>query len=347
MNTPKKPAAPKQIKVVKLDRQMCVLRFNNDGKILAAGGQDAKVRRLDAATLDLKPLAPLIGHSGWVTALAFHPDGKRLLTGDSWGRLSCWPFAEAAPKPLWSIAQAHDGWLRSLSLRPDGACAATGGADGKVRIWSSGDGKKQREVTASGVEVYSVVYHPDGKSLVSGDAKAAVKQWDMSSGKIVRELDARSMYGVFALQELGGARVMCFDAKGTTLAVGGALGGSKGLAGPCITLFDWASGKAMHKITLPGKGYVQDLAFHADGFFMAVTNGSPGQGMLLFVRPGEEAPFFQKALPNPHSLALHPGGKRLIVSAINGGSNGNGRKLGKNKEYPGNYSPLYVYDLPS
>ena len=141
MNTSKKPAPPKQIKVVNLDRQMCVVRFSNDGKLLAAGGQDATVRRFDAATADLKALSPLTGHSGWVTALAFHPDGKRLLTGDSWGRLTCGAFAEAAPKALWTIEQAHDGWLRSLSLRPDGACIATGGAVGKVRIWSSGDGK--------------------------------------------------------------------------------------------------------------------------------------------------------------------------------------------------------------
>ena len=133
-------------------------------------------------------------------------------------------------------------------------------------------------------------------SAVSGDGKAAVKQWDASSGKVVHELDARSMYAVFALQELGGTRVMRFDAGGTTLDVGGALCGSKDLGAPRITLFDWASGKAAHTIKLPGKGYVYDLAFHADGFLMAVTNGSPGQGMLLFVRPGEETPFFQKAL---------------------------------------------------
>lgn len=347
MTTPSKPAAPRQIKVVNLDRQMCVLRFSNDGQILAAGGQDATVRRLDAATADLKSLSPLTGHSGWVTVLAFHPDGKRLLTGDSWGRLTCWPYTEATPKSLWTIAQAHDGWLRSLSLHPDGATVASGGADGKVRIWSSGDGKNQRELKASDGEVYSVVYHPDGKSLISGDAKTAVKQWDVSSSKVVRHLEASSMYGVFALQELGGARVMRFDARGARLAVGGSLCGSKGLGAPCITLFDWASGKAIQTIKLPGKGYVYDLAFHADDFLMAVTNGAPGQGQLLFVKPGAEAPFFQAPLPNPHALALHPGGKRLIVSATNGNSNGNGRIVGKNKEYPGNYSPLYVYDLPS
>ena len=51
-------AKPKQIKVVNLDRQMCTLRFSLDGKLLAAGGQDGTVRRLDATTTDLKPLTP-------------------------------------------------------------------------------------------------------------------------------------------------------------------------------------------------------------------------------------------------------------------------------------------------
>lgn len=344
MNTARKPPLPKQVKIVNLDRQVCVLRFSNDGKLLAAGGQDGTVRRLDATTAELKPLAPLTGHSGWVTTLAFHPDGKRLLTGDSWGRLSCWPYADAAPKPLWTVAQAHDGWLRSLAVSPDGASVATAGADGKVCVWSC-EGKKQRTLTGHGREVYSVAYHPDGKSLVSGDCKAVVKQWD-GSGKLVREFDAHPLYAVFALQELGGARLLRFDSRGTRLAVGGALVGSKGRPVPGVLLYDWATGKPLQTLKLLGTGYLWDLTFHPDGFLIGVTSGSPGQGQLLFVKPDTVAPLFQKALPNPHSLALQPGNKRLVVSATNSGSNGNGRLLGKNKKYPGNYSPLYVYDLP-
>jgi hypothetical protein len=43
---------------------------------------------------------------------------------------------------------------------------------------------------------------------------------------------------------------------------------------------------------------------------------------------------------------VHPNGIRLAVSATNGGSNGNGRRIGKDGEYPGNYSPLHILDLP-
>ena len=52
MNPPK----PKQVKVVNLDRQVCVLRFSRDGKTLLASGQDPAIRRLDATTPDLKTL---------------------------------------------------------------------------------------------------------------------------------------------------------------------------------------------------------------------------------------------------------------------------------------------------
>jgi hypothetical protein len=36
---------------------------------------------------------------------------------------------------------------------------------------------------------------------------------------------------------------------------------------------------------------------------------------------------------------------RLVVAATNTNNNGNGRLL-RGKEYPGNFSPLFVWDLP-
>ena len=50
-------------------------------------------------------------------------------------------------------------------------------------------------------------------------------------------------------------------------------------------------------------------------------------------------------MPNCHSLAVHPGGRRLAVVATNGGSNGNGRASIR-ASTPGNWSPLHLWDLP-
>jgi WD40 repeat protein len=339
--------APRPVKIVPLDRQMCVLRFSPDGKLLAAGGQDASIRRLDATTTDLKPLAPLTGHHGWVTTLAFAADGKLLVSGDSWGGLRCCPVADDNPKPVWSHAQAHDGWIYALALSMDGKMVATAGADGKLCLWTAADGKRQR-VVDHGVPLYSVAFAHDGKSVFAGDVRGSVRLYQTDSGKSLRDFDAKSMAGSSRLSDVGGARFLAVDSKGTTLAVAGALASEgKGLAGPAVLLFDCATGKLRQSIKLgaPLEGYVQDVIFLPDGVILGVLSGQPGQGKLFALEPGGMKPSFMLPLPNPVSLALQPGGKRLVVTTTNTGSNGNGRLLNKEKKYPGNHSPLRVFEL--
>ena len=116
---------------------------------------------------------------------------------------------------------------------------------------------------------------------------------------------------------------------------------------PLVLAFDWKTGlgKPVYKGATDAEGYVHDLHWHPDGFLTFVTSGQPGQGKLVFQRPTEPQPFFSQPVPNPHSLTFH--GRRLIVSATNANSSGNGRVKGKGEnDYPGNFSPLHVFDLP-
>jgi hypothetical protein len=110
---------------------------------------------------------------------------------------------------------------------------------------------------------------------------------------------------------------------------------------------DVATGKVRQtrKIGTDNDGFVHDLHLHADGFVMAVSSGQPGNGKLFFQREGDAEPFFSAAIPNCHSLAVHPDGKRLAVVATNAGSSGNGRVLDKDKNYPGNWSPVVLWDM--
>jgi len=340
---------PKQVMVLKPDRQMCVLRYSPCGKFLVAGGSDGTIRRWDVSSDPATELPALTGHGGWVQALALHADGQRFFAADSWGQLRCWPLVEKEAKPLWALDQAHAGWIRGLALSSDGKLIATCGTDDKVRLWSTTDGKQQQELAGHPDDIFAVAFHPDGKSLVSGDLKGNVKHWAVASGKCQRDLDARVLYRLDRLQDVGGARCLVFDPTGATLACAGTQpkGGGNVQGVPTILVYDWQSGKLQHKVEVgtDADGFVFDLHFHTDGFIMAVTSGNPGSGKFFFQRPGEAKPFFLTALPNCHSLAVHPNGARLTVAATNGGSNGNGRLLDKNKEYPGNWSPLHVYDL--
>ncbi len=345
---------PKEVKVLKPDRQMCMVRFSPCRKVLAAACHDGTVRRWDAEFAELPPLA---GHGGWVQAIAFHPDGKRLFAVDSWGGLRCWPYADMDPKPTWSVDQAHDGWIRGMALSPDGEWLATCGSDAKIRLWSADQGKKLEEWTGHDDQIFAIAFHPDGKALVSGDLKGIVRQWDLTRKDAggarapTRELDARLLYKLDRLQDVGGVRSLTFDPKGDTLACAGTLpkNGASLQGTPTILFFDWNTGKPRNtlKVGADGDGYVCDLHFHPEaGFIMAVSSGNPGVGKFFFHQPSDNQPFFVAPIPNCHSLARHPNGMRLVISATNANSNGNGRLKGKNNDYPGNFSPLHIWDMP-
>lgn len=341
-----KKYTPKAGKPFPVDQQLCQVRYSPDGKVLAAGTFEGTVRRWDATATPFAELSALKGHNGWTTCVAFHPDGKRLFSTDSWGRLVC----RADAKVLWEQKAAHDGWVRALVVSPDGTAVATAGSDRVVRLWSAADGNRFAVLDCR-EDVFALAYHPDGKSLVSGDAKGVVRHWDVATGKAVREFDARRLHLKDRIQDVGGVRCLAFTADGSMVFAGGSQPKSGGFVQGVLALigFDWASGKAKSNYTgtNDAEGYVLDLAWHADGFVMGVSSGQPGQGKLFFHRPEDAQPFFTAPLANAHALAVHPDGKRLVVSATNANSSGNGRQLGKDKAYPGNFSPLHVFDFPA
>lgn len=338
-------AAPRPVRTVNLDRQLCRVRFSPCGRFLAGGGYDATVRLWEYTDAALNALPHLSGHHGWVQAMAFHPDRTRLFTADTWGEVRVWPYTEREPRATRTFT-AHDGWVRDLAISADGRLLATCGADRKVCVWSTENARKVHELTGHPDEVFSVAFHPGNRKLVSGDLRGNVYEWDLESGRRGRELDCRVLYTLSRLADLGGVRRLVFNNEGRTLACAGARPGPGGGV-PTILLFDWETAHLQHTVAVGTNtdGFVFDLAFQAD-YLMAVTSGTPGTGKFFLHRPGADAPFFlSTAMPNCHSLALHPDGRRLYIAATNPGSNGNGRPRGP--DYRGNFSPLHLWELPA
>ena len=344
--------APKELQQLATDRQLHTLRFSPCGKFLFGGAYDASIRRWAVeADEPLTELPPITGHSGWVQPLVFATEGGRLFTADSWGRISAWNYADESPTPVWTNAEAHNGWVRCLALSPNGKQLASCGADRMVRIWSTVDGAKQQEFAGHADDVFSVAFHVEGKLLVSGDLKGVVKKWDIAETKSIGEFDASALYKYDRIQDIGGVWRMEFSRDGKQLACAGTApsGGGTVQGVPTVLLFDFESGKLAHTMSFGAVShcYVHDLVLHDEGFVIAVTSGTPGNGQLLLQVPGDDAPFFSSTkMSNCHSVCLHPDGKRMAVSATNRGSNGNGRRL-QDGEYPGNNSPIQIFQLVS
>src|SRR5262245_11938458 len=88
--------------------QVRAARYSPCGKMIVAGGFDARVRRWNVAGDETVELPALEGHHGWIDGLAFRAEGELLFTGDSWGRLCCWRgYAADQPAMQWQHEAAH------------------------------------------------------------------------------------------------------------------------------------------------------------------------------------------------------------------------------------------------
>jgi WD40 repeat protein len=291
-------------------------RIDPAGRYCFAGAQDNSVQRFDLASGNR---VPFVGHSSWVRALGFSPDGATLYTGGYDGQLMWWPAAADAPLPQRTIT-AHNGWLRALAVSPDGTTIATCGNDNLVKLWSAADGTLIRELAGHANHVYNVAFHPAGGRLASTDLKGVVRDWDISTGAEVRQLDASPLYkyDTTFCADIGGARSMAFSPDGTRLACGGITNVSNAFAGignPLVVVFDWEAGKSAiaHKSQADVQAAVWGLSWHPDGYLIGAAGGGVG-GILFFWKPDAEAEFHKLQLPaHARDLAAHPDHLRLAV----------------------------------
>jgi len=66
--------------------------FSPDGRLLASGGDDHKVRLWNPTTG--QPIGhPLTGHTGWVLSVAFSPDGHLLASASGDKTIRIWGAA--------------------------------------------------------------------------------------------------------------------------------------------------------------------------------------------------------------------------------------------------------------
>ena len=369
----KKQPAPKQLQVLKAERQLLCARFSPDGTHLIAGGMDAKVHRWREAEvvvekiekktggakkkgeekkviekkIEWQPLPAMNGHHAWVGALEFHPKAKRIFTGDSWGQLRCTDYEGDKPKEHWSVKHAHDGWLRQIAV--DKNKIATVGRDGAARVWSH-DGKRIAEWKGA-EEIFAVAIQPDGKRVVFGDAKGVVRVWDFAAKKIEREFTLEGFYKLARIQDVCGlTRLVFLDGGKTLLAVGCAPTDGGTMQGiPTLDWLDYATGKSKHRYQfgVENDAFITDVAEHPDGYLICGSSGVTGRGTTFFIRPGEKEAFYTNTkIANIHAVALHPDKKRFLLTSVNRGSNGNGRRLDKDGNYVGNHSPVHVMELP-
>ena len=76
----------------------------------------------------------LAGHSSWVSAIAFSPDGKQIASGSGDETIKLW---DARTSDLQKTLAGHSNWVWAVAFSPDGKQIASGSDDKTIKHFSA------------------------------------------------------------------------------------------------------------------------------------------------------------------------------------------------------------------
>jgi WD40 repeat protein len=272
------------------------------GEVIADGGGDHAVKLWNArgpGSTQCNPgqhlradggIAQLPRINGWITALAFSPDGRFLASTSRDGIVRIWQL-EAGPQQ-WQVVSAwhEEGWGKlSLAWAPDGRHLVTGDRGGRVALWSFDPvadrwddamiayfarmwfdmqpwwfrrnaavlGRRPVWSEQRNGAVWTVRYAPDGSRVAAASAEGLVSVYDAASGAPLLRTGAPRMTPFHGLD---------WSPDGRLLAAGG--------DDHHLYLFEARTG-ARYDLLRGHADVITSVAWSPDGRMLASTAGGP------------------------------------------------------------------------
>jgi WD40 repeat protein len=281
--------------------------YSPDGNHLAAAwgisfesirkAQKAVAGRLDGAvclwdTKTGRQFLSLRGPIGFVTAVAYSPDGKHLASACRDGTAKVWN-AHTGERIL-SLA-GHTNSVNDVSFSPDGRHLASASSDGTVKIWDAQTGRELTTLKGHTSGLGGLAYSPDGTRLATASSDLTVKVWRAAAGLAVSSLRGHG----------GPVSSLAFSPDGKRLVSASDNG--------TLKLWDVATGR--EALLLKGHpGQVYAVAFSPDGRRLAGTSDI-GTARLWDTSTGRLDLTIRKPPKDMYGVAFSPDGERLATAS--------------------------------
>ena len=148
--------------------------YSPDGKMIASSGSSDGTIQLWSVGAG-KHLLTLEGHTEAVTALAFAPDGKTLVSGSNDDTIRVWESPTGTRK---RVLTGHSNDVKAVVFSRDGKMIASGSKDASVRLWDSKTGRFLPTLRGHYIGIETIGFAPDGKTVASGDGYGTILLWD-------------------------------------------------------------------------------------------------------------------------------------------------------------------------
>ncbi len=154
--------------------------FTPDGRYLATGGDDHKVRIWDMLT---GRWVSDLTHPALVRCLSFSKDGRHLVTGCDDSHVRLWDVATHST--LW-MSSGQGAKVRCLSFSSDGKRLATSGNSKLIRVLDAVNGKELNRIEGPSDIVHSILYSLDDNQIYAADDAGCLWIWE--SGSLNRKI---------------------------------------------------------------------------------------------------------------------------------------------------------------
>ena len=152
---------------------MRCLAFAPDGRALAAGDIDGRIRLIDLRTG--RERVSVQAHGGPLSSLTYSDDGRMLAstsTYDDVARL----WEAGGGRPLLEL-RGHSRSVQAAAFAPGGRTVATAGLDGTVRLWGVQTGRLLETLSCDNTPATVVAFSPDGRTL-AGATSESIRLWN-------------------------------------------------------------------------------------------------------------------------------------------------------------------------
>jgi WD40 repeat protein/transcriptional regulator with XRE-family HTH domain len=193
------------------------LAFHPDGHELAAVGLGDGVFRWDLQDPAAPAPLPLLPSEHITWAVAYHPDGDRLVVGEDAGAAVLWQLG-ADPRRLATL-EVSDRSTLAVAVAPDGTTVAAGSRDGALAVWDVTDPAVPTAIEVDDATfaswVNAIEFGPDGATLAAGSSDGSLRVYSTTTWGSIQDLPHPAALTDVTFTD-GGATLASVATDGTT-----------------------------------------------------------------------------------------------------------------------------------